>query len=54
MKAVLDHPTVKSKLAINLYRTSRGTITTRQAAARVQAYINTLGAAADSNSEDTQ
>jgi hypothetical protein len=55
MKAVLDNPSVKSKVAINLYRASRGTMTARQSAARVQAYVNALGATANSaNSEDNQ
>ncbi|HWR14949.1 MAG TPA: hypothetical protein VN577_08975 [Terriglobales bacterium] len=52
MKAVLDHPSIKSKIAINLHLASKGALNRKQAAARVQFYVNSLGAAA--NSEDNQ
>jgi hypothetical protein len=51
MKAVLDNPNVKSRLATALYRAGRGKFTLPAARARVQGYVGALSAASVSSNE---
>jgi hypothetical protein len=48
LKAVVDDPFVKSKLAIALNKASKGQMTLPNAVAKVGAYSNALGSAANS------
>ena len=54
LKAVLDDPYVKSKVAIALNKASKGSVTVPMAAAKFQGYVNALGNAANAPNQDNQ
>lgn len=54
LKAIVDDPFVKSKLAFALNRASKGTVTIPMAAAKVQGYVDALGNAASAPNQDNQ
>lgn len=49
---VITDPVVKSRIAMGLYRASRGGVSARTAAARVQMYSNALGSAASAANQN--
>lgn len=51
LKAVVDNPMVKTRLAVALNRASKGTVSVPAATARIAAYSSALGAGASSASE---
>lgn len=50
LKAIIDNPVIKSKLAIQLWKAGRGKVTLNMAKARVAGYVSALGNAATSPS----
>lgn len=54
LKAVMDDPVLKSKLAIALNRVSKGGVSVGDAQARVAGYANALGNAATSQPDENQ